>query len=297
MKNFLMRFFGILGIIVALLLISYPLLSDYLMSINSFGEIVANEQAVADTSEDELSEELKAANEYNRNLSFNATLDDSLGSDTSKESDALYNSLLNLSGNGVMGSIKIPTINVDLPIFHGVDGDVLEKGIGHMNGTSLPIGGKGNHSVLAGHTGYSSAKLFSDLNLLEKGDVFFIYTLNMKLAYKVDDIMIVPQGETQKLKVVKDKDYVTLVTCTPFGVNDHRLLIRGERTDFDEAKKIAEVQGNKSSKSTWFNEYLKALIFGAIVFVLIILIFIVINKSRERKAKKSDNKIKEELKE
>lgn len=286
MKKFLMRFFGIIGIIAAILLVSYPLVSDYLMSLNNSGEVVANEQAVSNASESELSEELQAAIEYNENLNKRTMLADPFAQANSKDVDIQYESLLNLAGDGVMGSIKIPSINVDLPIFHGVSDEALKKGAGHMRGTSLPVGGTGTHTVLAGHTGFSSARLFSDLNTLEEGDVFFIYTLDQKMAYQVDDIKIVPPGKTEQLQIVDGKDYATLVTCTPFGVNDHRLLVRGERIDYNEAEDIAQARGSNAGKSTWFREYLKALIAGIIIFALIIVLFVVIRHFINRKAKK-----------
>ena len=156
-----------------------------------------------------------------------------------------------MTDDGVMGFIKIPCIDVSLPIYHGTSEAVLEIGAGHLQGTSLPIGGESTHSVITGHTGLSSAKLFTDLTELEEGDMFFLNVMGEKLAYKIDQITKVLPEEISNLKIENGKDYCTLVTCTPYGVNTHRLLVRGERTDYVEA---TEDQSNfevKKTKSQW----------------------------------------------
>ena len=138
---------------------------------------------------------------------------------------------LNLAGDGMMGYIEIPEIDIYLPIYHGVSEEVLSKGIGHMPNSAFPIGGEGNHAVLTGHTGLPSAKLFTDLTELEEGDRFYIHILDLVLCYTVDQIKVVLPNEGQDLSIVPGKDYCTLVTCTPYGINSHRLLVRGIRTD------------------------------------------------------------------
>ncbi len=149
----------------------------------------------------------------------------------SEEDLARYDQLLNIMDNGVMGYIQIPSIGVSLPIYHGVDDDVLQVGIGHVESSSLPIGGPATHVVLSGHRGLPSARLFTDLNLLKEGDRFEICVLGDTLTYEVDQILTVLPDELESLGIEPDKDLVTLVTCTPYGINTHRLLVRGHRVD------------------------------------------------------------------
>ena len=158
-------------------------------------------------------------------------------------------SLLSQSSNGVMGFIKIPKINVSLPIYHTTEKSVLEKGVGHLRGSALPVGGRGTHCVLSAHRGLPSAALFTDLDLLSEGDRFFIYVLDRALAYEVDQILEVEPDETESLDVSEDGDFVTLVTCTPYGVNSHRLLVRGHRVEYTESD-VAEAKRTPSAPFT-----------------------------------------------
>ncbi len=148
-----------------------------------------------------------------------------------KELGLKYEEILNITGSGIMGYVEIPKISVSLVIYHTIDEDVLQNGIGHVEGTALPVGGASTHCVLAGHTGLPSAKLLTNIDHLEVGDTFFVHVLDEALTYQVDDVSIVEPHEVSKLNVVSGKDYVTLVTCTPYGVNSHRLLVRGIRVD------------------------------------------------------------------
>lgn len=170
---------------------------------------------------------LKEAEDYNKKLT-NLDVVDSFIDENFKVDDS-YLKILNLDKDGMMGYIEIPKIGVKLPIYHTTNSDVMEKGAGHQAGTSFPIGGKGTHAVIAAHRGLPSSKLFTDLGLLRKGDVFYIHVLNKKVAYEVDKIKTVKPTDTKDIKLYKDKDYVTLVTCTPYSINTHRLLVRGER--------------------------------------------------------------------
>ena len=161
----------------------------------------------------------KEAEEYNQSLNS-----------ASKASAVSYEDLLSVTDT--IGYLEIPKISVYMPIYHGIDAAVLEKGIGHMPETSLPVGGESTHCVLSGHTGLPPAKILTDLTKMEEGDFFYIHVLGKTLAYKVDQIKVVLPEETDDIKIVEGKDYVTLLTCTPYGVNSHRLLVRGERTDY-----------------------------------------------------------------
>ena len=170
---------------------------------------------------------LKEAEDYNKKLTDLDIVDSFI--DENFKADDSYNKILNLDEDGMMGYIEIPKIGVKLPIYHTTNSDVMEKGAGHQSGTSFPVGGKGTHSVIAAHRGLPSSKLFTDLGQIKKGDVFYIHVLNKKLAYEVDKIKVVKPTDTSDIKLYKDKDYVTLITCTPYSINTHRLLVRGER--------------------------------------------------------------------
>ncbi len=181
----------------------------------------------------DMDKELENAELYNKNLSPKEVPDAFSVKDGS--TDENYENVLNIGADGMMGYISIPSINVEIPIYHYTDEETLKKGAGHLLGSSLPVGGKGTHAVISAHRGLPSAKMFSDLNLLEKGDAFYIYVLDKKMKYKVDRIAVVEPDETESLAIEDGKDLVTLVTCTPYGVNTHRLLVRGHRVSNDTA--------------------------------------------------------------
>ena len=193
----------------------------------------------------------------------------------------IYNNILNLDHSGVMGYLEIPCISVNLPIYHGTDAEILERGVGHLAASSIPVGGKSTHSVLTGHTGLSSAKLFTDLTEMKKEDLFFIHVLDRTLAYKVDQISVVRPEDTRKLQIVKGKDYVTLVTCTPYGVNDHRLLVRGVRTKY--VKKQRSSLRPRNQDSQWMRTYKKAIAIGLMIVTALILLGKVFQKLHRKK--------------
>ena len=169
---------------------------------------------------------------WNEAEEYNRTLSEGVGRFVfTEEDEEKYNDLLNISGNGIMSYIEIPNLACVLPIYHGTSEEVLQIAIGHIEGSSLPVGGKSSHCVLSGHRGLPSAKLFSDLDQLREGDVFMIRTLDTTLTYEVDQIRIVLPHEINEIEMVKGEDLCTLVTCTPYGVNSHRLLVRGHRIE------------------------------------------------------------------
>lgn len=179
-----------------------------------------------------------------------------------------YVDLLNAAGDGAMGSLEIPAIGVDLVIYHGTEEEILQKGVGHLQGSSLPVGGTGTHAVLSAHTGLSDKKLFTDLDQLEEGDTFYIHVLGEVLAYQVDQIKVVLPSETEDLQINAEEDYVTLITCTPYGVNSHRLLVRGTRIPYEEAeRKVTEASG--VAAGAWLADYMKAGLAG-VVFLIIL---------------------------
>lgn len=167
-----------------------------------------------------------------------------------QELDEEYEAILNLDGDGLMCYLEIPRINIRIPVYHGTDDEVLTKGAGHLAGSSLPVGGEGTHAVIAAHRGLPSAPLFTDLDLLEVGDQFYLYVLDETLAYEVDQILVVEPDETDSLVTVEGEDYVTLVTCTPYGVNTQRLLVRGHRVEYDEERYEEETAKKSFSLAT-----------------------------------------------
>ena len=180
-----------------------------------------------------------------------------------------YDAQLDVTGTGIMGYVHIPKIDVRLPIYHGTDAKTLEQGIGHLLGSSLPIGGASTHSVLTAHSGMASQKMFSDLNLMEEGDIFHVEVLNEKLTYEVVTINTVLPENTELLGIVSGEDLCTLVTCTPFGVNSHRLLVCGSRIDYDDSEQIEEVIGEEIAESTWEDQYVNGLVWGIVLVIVI----------------------------
>lgn len=205
-----------------------------------------------------------AAEKYNNTLQ---TVTDAAYSKAALQQAAeSYDELLNVRGDGIMGYVEIPTINVTLPIYHGTDESSLSRGVGHLLGSSLPIGGLGTHCVLTGHSGLSGQKMFSDLSQLKIGDVFYLKTLDETLAYMVLNISTVLPEDTSKLGIAPDQDTVTLVTCTPYGVNTHRLLVQGQRIALPTAQRIVEQADFQETpaKSTWTHEYLRGIAYGGL---------------------------------
>ena len=226
MKNKLINIFLILALVAGLSLLLYPTVSDYWNSLHASQAVASYDQAVKSMDEGKYDELLQRAGQYNRDLFLRGTL--FALTDEERED---YNSQLDIDGSGVMGYIEIPTIKVSLPIYHGTSDDVLQVAVGHLEWSSLPVGGESTHCVLSGHRGLPSAKLFTNLDQLAEGDLFVIRTLDEVLTYEVDRILIVLLSELQALAAEEGKDLCTLVTCTPYGVNSHRMLVRGHRVD------------------------------------------------------------------
>lgn len=258
----------------------YPFISNYIYDNRKDG-IIETYEDQTDTADADA--ELTRAEEFNTALAgSHVVLQDPFNTDIGGMDESEYWDILNVNGDDVMGIVSIPCIDVELPIYHGTSEEVLEKGVGHLEGTSFPVGGGSTHAVLTGHTGLSSAKLFTDLAQLEEGDLFFVTCLNRKLAYEVDQILVVEPSDTKALSIVDGKDYCTLVTCTPYGVNSHRLLVRGERTEYVEDE-VEAIEVKDSGESQWMNEYKKstALCFGIAGAVLVI--GIIVSRVKERR--------------
>ncbi len=223
--------------LVGLSILLYPLISNQWNSYRDRKLINQYDQTVADTTDDEKIEEmLSAARAYNEEIDEESMPD--AFSVRDGVTDAEYESLLNVEADGMMGYVEIPVIGQTIPIYHYTTEESLQKGAGHLFGSSLPIGGENTHAVISAHRGLPSAKLFTDLNLVQEGDVFYIHILKETLAYEVDQILTVEPEETDSLAISKGEDLVTLVTCTPYAVNTQRLLVRGHRIDYDEAKNL-----------------------------------------------------------
>ena len=234
-----------------------------------------------DTSE--IDAALAAAREYNKTIST-VQIEDV---DKIKESLPPYEDLLNLANNGIMGYIEIPTINIDLPIYHGTTGAAMEKGAGHMEGTSLPVGGIGTHAVISAHSGMASAKLFTDIDQLEVGDKFYIHVLDEVLAYKVDQILPMVDKDDHEtlekaLQIEEGKDQVTLFTCTPYGVNSHRLLVRGTRVPYNGEEDATESVTDSMVKAIQ-NYYMLYLILGLSITILVIILLRFLSKRKAHK--------------
>lgn len=226
----------VLVFFVGLSVLLYPTISDYWNSFHQSRAIATYADSVADMDEQDYDEMWRAAQEYNEKL-----FETGHGLGLKKKEKKEYNKLLDVSGTGIMSYIEIPRINCSLPIYHGTDEGVLQIAIGHIEGSSLPVGGVNTHCVLSGHRGLPSAKLFSNLDKLEEGDVFMIRTLDQTLTYEVDQIRIVLPDEVDDLKIEEGKDLCTLVTCTPYGINTHRLLVRGHRVENREESESVRV--------------------------------------------------------
>ena len=212
--------------IAGLSLLLYPTVSDYWNSSRSTKAIMSYDEEVSKLEKQKYEQVWNDARSYNSSLIGREN--DYLLSD---EQQAQYNSLLDLTGTGIMGYIEIPNIRCSVPIYHGTEENVLQIAIGHLEWSSLPTGGESTHAVLSGHRGLPSARLFSDLDKIVEGDTFMLRILDEVLTYEVDKISIVEPHETGELKLQQGKDYCTLVTCTPYGVNSHRLLVRGHRVE------------------------------------------------------------------
>ena len=279
------KFFSILIIICGILLASYPWISNYVNERAADGEINVYEENVQNMDEEKLKEYLLDAQEYNAALlDTRIALIDPFDAEFNKlYKDTPYSNLLNYDSQGIMGFLEIPAIKVKLPIYHGTSPAVLQKGVGHLEGSSLPVGGESTHSILTGHTGLNKAKLFTDLTSVQKGDMFFVSVLGRKMAYVVDNINVVLPDDTSRLQVVEGKDYVTLITCTPYGVNDHRLLVRGVRTEYTAEEYEGEQKKDSIKDSLWISAYKKALAIGVVAVIVLAILLAASQKVRSRK--------------
>lgn len=282
----LLLIISIIFIILGVGIFLYPSISNYLAEKNHIDIIRNYDDLIVKIDEEKINEEKEKAKIYNENLSGDPVHDPFvIGSGYALPEN--YKEVLNVGDDGVMGYVEIPKISVYLPIYHGTSDDVLEKGVGHIQNTSVPIGGNSTHSVLTGHTGLPNAELFTRLDELGIGDIFYIHVLDDVLTYKVFETKVILPDKIDELQILNGKDYVTLVTCTPYGVNSHRLLVKAERVEYEEysvTKSTTDEEGTDTKKeSPSKHYYLTGTQIGIVLLVLILTIVSIIGISIRRK--------------
>lgn len=271
--NIILALFFVIGLSIFL----YPSISDFINNLAQNRDISQYEDKISQLSFEDYDKRIEEAREYNRklvghNITYNADLNKTLN----------YDKILSVDDSGMIGYLRIPKIKVKLPIFHTTDATILQRGIGHMEGTSLPVDSETYHCVLSGHTGLPSSKLLTDLVDLEVGDEFYITVFNKIYTYKVDQILVVKPEETDALEIVEGKQFLTLVTCTPYGVNTHRLLVRGV---------LRDNMVNEEAKSEGLVLDSSFLVIGISIPIMIILFIVLINiRKRIRIRKEYDEK-------
>ncbi|MEE1315482.1 MAG: class C sortase [Faecalimonas sp.] len=264
----------IVFLLVGLSLLLYPTVSNYWNSLHQSRAIAEYVEQVADLSGESYEKFLNDARVYNQSL-----LAQENPYVMTAERQARYDALLNVSGNGILGYVEVPSIDCALPIYHGVEDTVLQIAVGHIAGSTLPIGGENTHSVLSGHRGLPSARLFTDLDKVAIGDYFTLRVLDETLTYEVDQILIVEPHETSALTVEKGKDYCTLVTCTPYGINTHRLLVRGTRVENRRQSEAARITADAMQVDA---RLVAPVVAMPVLLVLLILLFVKTPRRRKK---------------
>ena len=268
----------------------YPTVADQWNTYRQSWLISSYERTISDMEPEDFTAEWEKAQAFNDTLTQNSIYGDVFGEEDQELEDTDYWQVLNVGGDGVMGYLSIPKINIKLSIYHGTSDEVLQTGVGHLNGTKLPIGGESTHSVLAAHRGLPSARLFTDIDQLEKGDMFYIHVLDETLAYQVDQILDMVDKDDHEtlekaLQIEEGKDQVTLFTCTPYGVNSHRLLVRGTRVPYTGEEEAASTPVDTMLEAVQ-NYYMLYLILGLAITLLIILLMRFLMGSGRKKGRK-----------
>lgn len=278
MKKHILNIVIILMFVIGFSVLLYPAISEYINSKHASRIIASYNETVKNSGEAELKQLIDEADDYNKRLSQNSS------AFYTPDLVSGYDDALDITGNGVMGYIDIDKLNLELPIYHGVSKEVLQIGVGHLPGTSLPVGGESTHAVLSGHRGLPSSKLFTDLNEMEVGDTFTVTVLDRVYTYEVDQIKVVLPSETSDLQIVKGEDHCTLMTCTPYGINTHRLLVRGVRIESAEAvRKVGVVVKNEAFRI----DPLIVMPIVAIPFLLIAITAVFIHDKKKNQKKKA----------
>lgn len=283
-KKIIILCIAVFTFLIALGITLYPMISTWYNERHQAEVHIHYQEKVEQVDNTQLIEAKELAVAYNQTILPGAQDEDSFSKEALLSASENYGNLLNLAGDGIMGYVEIPTIGVTLPIYHGTNNSTLERGVGHLLGSSLPVGGESTHSVLTAHSGMASAKMFSDLDRLENGDIFFLDVLGEKLAYQVDQIKTVLPHDTTFLQTEIGSDFCTLVTCTPFGVNTHRLLVRGTRIEYEEAEVIVEekLETEDPVKSTWEQQYLRGILIGLGAVLVLGLVVVIVWRFRRR---------------
>lgn len=271
MKKHLTTILLVIILLLGLSLLLYPTVSDYWNSLHQSRAIMDYDEALSQMKPEDFTALFEVAEDYNRRIAkiaFPLMYHDQVEG---------YEEALDISGTGIMGYLTVPKIDQQLPIYHGTSEGVLQVAVGHMEGTSLPTGGEGTHCVLSAHRGLPSARLFTDLPKLELGDTFYITVLDRLLTYEVDQILIVEPAEVNELYVVDGKDYCTLVTCTPYGVNSHRILVRGHRIESPEEVRVVHV----AADAVQIAPVLVAPIVAAPMLLILLIILIIPKRKRK----------------
>lgn len=270
----------VLIFLIGIAMVAYPVVSVHYNEKHQSAVYTQYRKEILETEADTLRIQREMAIQYNRQLSTGLSFHES--------EIPKYEALLNVGGNGIMGYISIPSIGTTLPIYHGTGESVLQKGAGHMVGTSLPVGGIGTHTVISAHTGMANNRMFTDLLLVQEGDFFVLHVLGEELYYEVDQILTVLPTQASALKIDPGKDYATLVTCTPYGVNSHRLLVRGHRVRPVEQSVVEQEAQNAVTyreQSLWEEKYLNGIRLGVAISVILVIsigFFVWFRKKRSR---------------
>lgn len=285
-RTLLNLFFGLL-FLAGFGILAYPTISDQWNTYRQSQLITSYEDTLAEMEPEDYTREWEAARSFNNTFRENNLYGDVFGESDTDITDTEYWGILNAAGDGVMGYMSIPKINIRLAIYHGTGEDILQTGIGHMNGTKLPIGGESTHSVLAAHRGLPSARLFTDVDQLERGDRIYIHVLDEILAYEVDQILPMVDKDDMEtlqeaLRIEEGEDHITLSTCTPYGVNSHRLLVRGVRVPYEGEEEAASTPVDTMIRAVQ-NYYMLYLVLGLSVTILVILLMRFLFRPRKKK--------------
>lgn len=267
---------AIVLLIIALAVTAYPLASNYVS--DKYRSEVRSEYftAIEQLDDERITQARKAAENYNALLSAGI-------SENANNNHTSYEDILNVNGDGIMAYIEIPAIDIYLPVSHSTDAKTLENYVGHVTGSSVPVGGKGTHAVISGHSGMAGQRMFSDLGDLQNGYMVFIHVLNEVLVYEVDGMNTVLPGDTSLLGIEPDKDCLTLITCMPIGVNTHRLLVHCSRTEYEPEKVQATNNEAALVQSTWEQEYIRGILFGLAVLASVVTVYVVVQMIRKQR--------------
>lgn len=288
MRNKIIGIIAVLLFTAGILIFNYPVISTLYNQLHQGTVMAEYDENLAKMEQEELDAYRQEAVDYNKNLAESGAVIQDAFSQGNEESDPEYDGILDMEESGVMGAIEIPGINVYLPIYHGTSADVLNIGVGHLKGTSLPVGGKSTHSVLTGHRGLPTAELFTNLDQVKEGDVFYIHILKETLAYQVYNIETVLPEEVDSLGIERGRDLVTLVTCTPYGINSHRLLIHAERIDYND---VQDNQTKAMKENLWrwlLSQKTFLLSVGIVLLAIIYGIIRLIRRIRKNSRKKKE---------